>query len=380
MIFTSEELTRLNNPYQDLGNGDSLAEHQEELDKLSLDEMRDLATRMLSQCPDAELNQLAHAIEAIRPYTPSAEKPSFHAVMQEALGVKKRILSLTDKRNHNPQNMILDDELSVEHFHTFRTLAQNVLNDREVTIATRLVLNTEAKALSQLAFKIQTLFPNSVLATKVQSACGLSREINRFLLGDNPLKFFTSEEFNMQRCFEFSKLFKLVDGKETTIAEQCVMSLPEGQQQITAQVNELFAGSLLAEEIEQAYTVRDKICSMLLSAAPATFFLDPDFDADQCNKFARLFQHQIQGQEQHIGKQLASLNAETRSIISRKLETLNNAAHAQEHCVRQIAKAMNQQEPLSIVASGNSLFSTGTKDNSDRAHASECYQSEENSM
>ena len=338
MTFTSEQLTQLDNIYQELGNADMLADHLEELHKLNLTEMRELATRMISQCPKDELHDLTLAINAIRSYTPCEDKPAFHDVLHQALGVKTRILSLTDERNKNPQNMILGDELSVEHFHTFRRLAENLLNDNEVAIAAHLVLKTDIDSLSTLSRKISTLLPDSILASKVQSACSLKRGINSLLLSPNPLSFFTSAEINQQLCVEFSKLFKLVDGKEVAIATQCVINAKDDSEQIKTAVNSILAHSVLAEEIQQALSFNEQLKKMLVTTAPAPFFTDVDID--QCNKFAALLEHQLSGHEQQIGEQLATLDAETRSKIGRTLETITPAAHTQQQCVRKIAEVM----------------------------------------
>ena len=285
MTFTSEQLTQLDNIYQELGNADMLADHLEELHKLNLTEMRELATRMISQCPKDELHDLTLAINAIRSYTPCEDKPAFHDVLHQALGVKTRILSLTDERNKNPQNMILGDELSVEHFHTFRRLAENLLNDNEVAIAAHLVLKTDIDSLSTLSRKISTL-----------------------------------------------------DGKEVAIATQCVINAKDDSEQIKTAVNSILAHSVLAEEIQQALSFNEQLKKMLVTKAPAPFFTDVDID--QCNKFAALLEHQLSGHEQQIGEQLATLDAETRSKIGRTLETITPAAHTQQQCVRKIAEVM----------------------------------------
>lgn len=354
MTYTSKQLTQLDNPYHDLGNADLLAEHKEALNELSLDEMRVLATRMISQCPKNELDDLTHAI---RSYKPSEDKPAFHDVMDEALGIKKRILSLTDEDNKNPQNMILDDELSVEHLQTFSTLTENLLKDNEVAIAVRLVLKTETHSLSTLAFKINTLFPDSILPSQVQSACSVRREINRLLLGSDPLTFFTSEEFNQQRCFDFRELFQLIDKKEAAIATQCVLNATDNREQISRAVNQFFANSLLEKEIQHAFSFNEQLKTMLSADSPAQFFIN--IDIDQCNKFAALLEHQLSGHEQQIGKQLATLDAETRSKISRTLEIISTAAHSQNLCVRRIAQAMQcavESSPQSGPGDNRSCF------------------------
>ena len=47
MPVTSEQIKQLDNPYQELNSTDLLIEHKDEFDKLSPEEMNDLATKSI---------------------------------------------------------------------------------------------------------------------------------------------------------------------------------------------------------------------------------------------------------------------------------------------------------------------------------------------
>lgn len=220
MRYKIEEIKALKKPYKELGSGDALAEHLDELNQLNDQEMRSLASAMVLDCPRDELNQFGHAIEAAR--RPQDDEKSFHAALSQAYEVKKRIFSLFDPRNANPHKFILDSEFDEALFNNYNELALDVLRDNETAIAQRLALTTPKEDRSRLALNIRNMFPQTVLVTKIGAAFTLRRNIDELLLGEEPEKFFLSNrDFSVDLCLEFSGLFpKLLEGHEKTIGEK----------------------------------------------------------------------------------------------------------------------------------------------------------------
>ena len=135
-------------------------------------------------------------------------------MIAQAHEVKKRVLGLLDPAHESPYELLTDDEL----FTPFKSLALKILEKNETAIAERLALTTPAKSHSQLSRHINNTFNNSELATKIAAAFTLYRDINRFLLRDKPEDFFSSPEFNIDLCLEFSSLCSsLVKGHEQAI-------------------------------------------------------------------------------------------------------------------------------------------------------------------
>ncbi|MCL9683131.1 lpg0008 family Dot/Icm T4SS effector [Legionella maioricensis] len=225
MTFTCEQIKQLEKPYQDLGSSDALAEHRDELNKLSPKEMQDLASRMILACPQEELDSFGEAIHSLASTT---EEPSFHAVISQAHAVKKHILRLLDPTHKSPHDLLMDEEASEELFIPFKALALKILENNESAIAGRLALATPAKSRSQLSHHLNNTFNGSELAAKTAAAFTVCRDIERFLLGVKPEEFFTSPEFNVDLCLEFSMLFApLLKGHEQAIGEKLSLLEPK---------------------------------------------------------------------------------------------------------------------------------------------------------
>lgn len=341
MAYTCEEIKGLDNPYLELGDGDALAAHREELNKLSAPEMKSLASRMILGCPQEELKDFGHAIEALR--NPADDTQSFHAVMYEAYEIKRRILSLLDPRMKNPHSMILGAEFDEELFTTNNELAIEVFKGNESAIACRLAETTPEGDRSKVSRNVSNLFNDTVFAAKVGHAFTVKRNIDRLLLSDRPDQFFTSRDFSIESCHEFSKLFDVVKDKELTIAGKLALHTPETSRTTVAQhiAGVWSEDSELATQTRTAFALRRDIEQLLLGKNPEQFFSSREFSIDNCLAFAPLFPALLEGHEQAIGEKLSKCDPKTRADINTKLERINPAAHNQESTFRKIACAMN---------------------------------------
>ncbi|MBI2786421.1 MAG: hypothetical protein HYX60_09025 [Legionella longbeachae] len=206
MIFTYEQIIKLENPYEAFSNGDALAENAEVLNALSNKEKNILATKIISDCPMTKFKNYGLQIEALRNLT--KKDGSFHSVISEAYQVRQSIFSLFDPRNKAPHSLLIGEEFNPTPFHRFSELAKNVLKNNEPAIAERLALCAPGEVHSQIARNIDIVFPKSALTTKMQVAFTLHRNIKQFLLGDNPEKFFSSRDFNHDTCNMFANMFR----------------------------------------------------------------------------------------------------------------------------------------------------------------------------
>ena len=218
MTLNCEQIKKLVNPYEVLGNSDALAEHRDELNKLTPEEMHALAYRMVLTCPQQEMTTFGHAINALR--TPAEKDSSFRPVLYVAYEVKKRILSLLDPLNKKPHDVFLDLEVEEGLFLIFNELALKLVETNETAIANRLALTTTKESRSILSRTISNLFPHSLFASKTASVFTLRRNIEQFLLSEKPEQFFSSREFNVDLCIEFPTLLStLLEGHEEAIGE-----------------------------------------------------------------------------------------------------------------------------------------------------------------
>ncbi|MBL7481563.1 lpg0008 family Dot/Icm T4SS effector [Legionella bononiensis] len=339
MGYTLEEIQGLQNPYKDLGNGDALAEHREGLNQLSAEQKKDLATRMVLECPQTELKNFGREIEAAR--VPHADGETFHSVLFQAYEVKKRIHSLLDPRNKNPHLLILDKEFDEELFNNYKDLALQVLDTNETAIAERLAQTTPEESRHQVALNVKGIFPDTLFATKIGQAFALKRDIDRLLLGDNPNEFFSSREYSVDSCLEFSGLFNVTENKESSIAAKLALTAPRDKHSIISRniQNLVPTNDEFVNKVRTAFTVRRNI-DLLLSDKPEQFFTSRDFSVDNCLEFSILFPELLDGQEHSIGEKLSLLEAKSLSDINRKLEMINGSAHDQSSPFRLIAAAM----------------------------------------
>lgn len=212
------------NPYQDLSTSEALVEHRDELNQLSPEEMHDLASRVILECPQEELDSFGLAISVLK--GPKEEEP-FHTVVTKAHEVKKRVLGLLDPTHESPHDLLMDEEVNGELFIPFKDLALKILENNESAIAGRLALTTPAKSRSQLSRHINNTFHGSELATRTAAAFTVCRDIERFLLSTKPEEFFSSPEFSVDLCLEFSMLFApLLAGHEQAIGEKLALLEP----------------------------------------------------------------------------------------------------------------------------------------------------------
>lgn len=229
MGHSVEDLKKLVKPYEKLGTADLLAENREELNKLNAEEKKDLASRLILDCPEDKLSGFSREIEAGR--VPQNDEESFHASLAQAFEVRRRLTALVDERNRHPYNLLLDEELNEDLFNNYKELALNVLKDNESAIAERLALTTPADIRSKLARNVTNMFRESAFATKVGAAFAMRRAIETQLLGENPEAFFSSPElrdedgeFSIDLCLEFSDLFpSLLIGHEKSVGEKLAL-------------------------------------------------------------------------------------------------------------------------------------------------------------
>lgn len=217
MVFTYKEIIALENPYEQLSDGDALAENAKVLNALSTKEQLALATKIIAACPESKFKQYSNHIKALDNFAKNGG--TFHEVLRTAHLVRQHINSLHDLRNKSPHALFLAKDFDPAPFHRFSDLATQVLESNESAIAERLALCTPEKERSKIAHTLSTVFPKSILAAKIQLAFTLRRNIETLLLSDNPEKFFTSRDYKAETCKTFVNMFStLLQGHEASIA------------------------------------------------------------------------------------------------------------------------------------------------------------------
>ncbi|KTC91498.1 hypothetical protein OQJ18_12345 [Fluoribacter dumoffii] len=231
MAFTYEELIALDNPYEELSTGDALAENAKVLNSLSNQEQVMLATKMIAACPETRFKEYSHHIEALGRL--AHNESTFHAVLTAAYEVRHRISSLLDPRNKTPHTLF-SKEFNPGLFHRFSALANLTLESNESAIAERLALCAPEDERSKIAHNLSIAFPKHILAEKTRLAFTLRRNVETFLLSDNPEKFFISRDYSSDTCNMFVNMFRsLLAGHEQTIGKKLCGLDAESRSSIT---------------------------------------------------------------------------------------------------------------------------------------------------
>ncbi|CAM4458832.1 MAG: hypothetical protein LEGION0403_FIIPPAGN_01299 [Legionella sp.] len=232
MTYSRVELLEHKKPYElfDVDAGDIFAEHQNILDtELSEDEQLEFAIKLVSGCPQDKLTELKNAAKAL--YSPIQDNTCFYLVLDAALQVKIRLLSILDNRNTEPHAFLLEKN-TPDLLQRFNDLAYEVVEKNEIAIAERLALLTPESARSKLAQNIDNIFSKSALAEEIKAAFSFKRNLE-CLLGKTPEVFFTDREFSRDNCLKYSTMIaKDLAGHEAEIGSKLSKNDFEVRQEI----------------------------------------------------------------------------------------------------------------------------------------------------
>lgn len=192
MGYNLKEIKQLQTPYQTLGNSDALAEHAKELNQLTIEEMINLATQMILECPNEKLKLFGYAIEALR--QPAKETENFYAVLSRAYHVKKFIFALLDPKNKTPHQMILDQSLDENLFKPFKILAFSTLKNNESHLVERLAATTPAEHQTILIERLNRLFFENELILNLETVFLLKKEEKITLISESPNHLFHNKK------------------------------------------------------------------------------------------------------------------------------------------------------------------------------------------
>lgn len=227
MTFSLEQIKASDNLYAELGNSDALVEHLPLLNNLTVPEQREIALKLISSCPDEELKTFAYAIRATKVY--GLQQETFHDVLSCVFEVRKRTLALLDSRNPKPYQQLIGDEFSPDLFVEFNHYALELMNPKANEIATKLALSTPKEHCNEVARNLSQIFPCSELVAQVHQAFTLRKQIDLFLLGSEPFKFFISPEFSAENYLKFDPVFELISYKDEEIAAK-LSSTPKDEE------------------------------------------------------------------------------------------------------------------------------------------------------
>jgi hypothetical protein len=226
MAYTKKDVLAISDPYEVFKNGDAFIQHKDVLNQLNKKEKTALATKIILCCPQAELRNMGYAIEALSTFIGS-DSDNFYTYLKESHELQTKLNSLLDLNNIKPHLLILKHELNDTLVHKYPVLVQTYLTSKELLIAEKLNINTPVNNRTELVRTVIRLFPNSVLSTKLQASFTLRRNIETFLMGSEPEKFFTNRDFNHDLCIEFSALFTALLARQEASVGELLASLDD---------------------------------------------------------------------------------------------------------------------------------------------------------
>lgn len=229
--YSAEEIKNFDNPYLMIGqDSDSLAANADELNKLSKEEMINVASKMVLACPQKDLNKFGTSLESLR--RPHDDQKTFHSVIFGAYTVKKLIYALIDDKNPKPHTMIMGEDFNGNLYTTFNALALDVLKNNETKIAQRLAINTQRDNQEQLINKVNSLFPKSEFSKQVKNAISFGEELDKTLLGDDPIQFFNglNEDKKIGLCQQYFDLLETkITGHEKDIGAKLAKAIQDNK-------------------------------------------------------------------------------------------------------------------------------------------------------
>lgn len=121
-----------------------------------------------------------------------------------------------------PHQFFSDEDFNPGAYGEFSELITEAIKDKESTIAAKIALHAHTNDVRrEVQANLQNIcISENELALKIQSAFTLRRNIDLYLLGEKPELFFSSRDFDLDSCNEFSLLLsELLRGKEQQIGE-----------------------------------------------------------------------------------------------------------------------------------------------------------------
>lgn len=173
MPFTIKEIKAFDNLYQQLVVRDELAEYQQELDALPIAEKKALALKLVTQCPENELNNLSNVISSLRSRTDAME--SFYRVISQVWEIRKKTLALSDPQHPRPYDFLLT-EFDADLYNEYKDFTLELLKGKEESIAQRLALSTPEDKRSELVRNAYIAFAGSDFFIAVTKAVSDQRE------------------------------------------------------------------------------------------------------------------------------------------------------------------------------------------------------------
>ncbi len=216
MAYTIEQIKVLINPYEEFKEEGVFAENAELLEELNTEEKIIFAHKVFLHCPPEELSTFTYEIESLRNQKTQKinKSTSIHDIMREAFTATKLVLSLTDPKNTNIDD-IIKNEFDPDLFQKHSKLVIEIVEATPVEKI--LILLLRIKKLTLEKELIDSL--NSKLTFKLKAS---------ILLSDNPGKFFDEDADLVDECNEHSDLLiKLIHGHENKIGKLIAEKNPD---------------------------------------------------------------------------------------------------------------------------------------------------------
>lgn len=218
------------NPYQLLRSEDGIEKQLTLLNALHPTDMGKLSSSIAYECPVTELQAYTQIVSKFlkktlldsdteEGFTSSSDSElGFCEMLYNALEAKRVVQELLNPTNEEPFQEFLDTHYNNSLFTAFRELCLKLLKGQELAVAEKLALTTPQKDRYLVFSNLNKAFGGTTFAKLVTTAFAIRRDIDYFLLGEEPGEFFFNDEFKPDSYLKFPNLFDcLLKDKEQAI-------------------------------------------------------------------------------------------------------------------------------------------------------------------
>lgn len=216
MGLTANELAGINDDhFQKLIDEDSeLYDHADGIQELDENQQKNLAYKLVLQCPEQQFQNFFHQIESFKNNTDMA---AFYKVLSECYHIRGVFKMLADPRVTNPQERLMSDDLDPNLINRHEGFRDDYLAEFGDKISLRLAETMSTSEYAQKEQRIKALFSGEFVV-HLERGLNIRFAVETQLLGEEPALFF--EAVDIDACHEFRGLIaKLVQGNEEQIAE-----------------------------------------------------------------------------------------------------------------------------------------------------------------
>jgi hypothetical protein len=225
-----------------------------------------------------------------------------------------------------PHEVFNDTDTLLEHQEVLDSLSP----EEKLDVASKMVLHCPELELRTLNYSVRALRNHVDSEETFHAVISGLLEIRQRIIGLNDERNpqahnqLLAPELNLDLFTAYNdfSLSLLNNYDSTALAEKLALSTPIDKcSELAKNAHLAFLGSTFATEVGAAFTLVREIRSTLLSDTPDQFFTSPEFNAELCKKYYRLF-NIIEDKAEQISEKLDPLSPDLKATVLANLQSL----------------------------------------------------------